>query len=148
MVQIRTSIDIDAPIERVWELLLDLESWKEWSKWTVLEGLIPITGAHGTLAASFDGDDKWQRYPMYFIEVSPEKYFLNWGGSVAGGCLFKGDHHIQLTKNKDGITHLEHNEDMTGLLPALGVGMPYAKVAENYAKMNAAFKSYVVAKHA
>ena len=41
---------------------------------------------------------------------------------------------------------MEHNEDFTGLLPALNLGMPFVKVARNYVYINEAVKRVVEAR--
>jgi len=148
--QIRWETEIAAPIDRVWEALLDFDSWSEWSEWTVFEGVEQPaqSGSTGTLVVHFDGKGSAeQRYPFSFKEIDGEQHLLNWHGSVLGGYLFYGNHWMRLKEgpSTDGqpMTILEHGEDMMGLLPALGLAMPYAKVRRNYKLMNEELKSFI-----
>lgn len=103
-----------------------------------------MIGQKGTLYASFDGDDKWGTYTTVLREVNHEEYFLNWGGGL--GCLFMANHWIQLTKTSESETHMDHFEDFSGPFPAMGIGMPFKKVARNYDLINQALKEKVEAK--
>ena len=74
-----------------------------------------------------------------------DRHFLNWAGGVPCG-IFHGNHWIILTAESETRTRMEHNEDFTGLLPALNLGMPFAKVARNYVYINEAVKRVVEAR--
>lgn len=52
---------------------------------------------------------------------------------------------MQLEKLSEGTTRLTHKEKFSGLLPLLGVGLPYKKLDSNYLKMNLALKEHVEA---
>jgi hypothetical protein len=53
---------------------------------------------------------------------------------------------MELEKIDETTTRLVHKEVFSGLLPALGMGLPYKQLKENYLKMNNAFKTYVETK--
>lgn len=75
-----------------------------------------------------------------------DDHLLTWMGIIGpGGCLFHAYHTMQLfpmddDKNK---TPLVHKEAFIGLLPALGLGLPFKLLKENYLKMNLALKDHV-----
>eukprot|EP00558_Chaetoceros_sp_UNC1202_P011722 CAMPEP_0197247620 /NCGR_PEP_ID=MMETSP1429-20130617/30074_1 /TAXON_ID=49237 /ORGANISM="Chaetoceros sp., Strain UNC1202" /LENGTH=149 /DNA_ID=CAMNT_0042708567 /DNA_START=32 /DNA_END=481 /DNA_ORIENTATION=- len=141
--KIRTSIEIDAPVKEVWSVVSDIQSFDKWSKWTKFDNVPdePV-GETTTLLASFDGNDEWKAYDCVFNAIDGNTYLLNWSGSVPCG-LFHGNHTIQLKPIDENRTHVTHNEDFSGLLPALNLGMPYAKVERNYGLMNEALKKYI-----
>jgi hypothetical protein len=72
---------------------------------------------------------------------------LTWFGSAGpGDFLFHGDHTMQLEVIDDVTTRLVHKEKFQGLLPILGLGLPYGQLNENYLKMNEALKNHVESK--
>ena len=138
--------EIDAPIEKTWNALLDIKHW-DWNKWTKLEANKVSTGTKGKLKASYDGNDVWKTFDFTFDEVNSKHYILSWFGDVGpSGCLFSGYHTMQLEKggpDADEKTILIHHERFNGLLPALGLGLPYKKLDRNYRFMNEEFKKFV-----
>jgi hypothetical protein len=136
---------IDAPIDKVWEALVDVDDWK-WNKWTRLESPAGAKkGQKGKLKASFEGDDTWETFDFNFEQVDDRRHLLEWQGSVAGGLLFQGRHHMRLEVVGPNQTRLEHKEQFRGLLPALGLGLPYKTLDRNYLWMNEALKAHVEA---
>jgi hypothetical protein len=140
--KIETSLIIHAEIEPLWAALIDIEHW-EWNRWTRLEAPEVREGVKGTLRASYEGDEIWQKFPFSFGEIDPDKHLLSWKGSVGGGLVFSGHHHMRLETVGAGWTRLEHNEVFGGLAPLLGVGLPFAKLGRNYRLMNEALKSHI-----
>ena len=137
---------IDAPVEKVWEAIVSIDDW-EWNKWTKLVANSGAkTGEKGKLKASYEGDDKWETFDFAFGEVNEDKHLLEWEGSVAGGILFKGRHHMRLEAAMPNQTRLEHKEKFGGLLPMLGLGLPYKTLDRNYLLMNEALKEHVETK--
>ncbi|GFH55166.1 hypothetical protein CTEN210_11642 [Chaetoceros tenuissimus] len=139
--------DIEAPIDVVWKVLFDVNDW-EWNKWTRLEAnSIPAEGVKGNLNASYDGNDEWETFDFNFGEVSSKDYILQWLGSVGpSGCLFSGVHTMELEVISEHKTRLIHSEKFGGLLPALGLGLPYETLDRNYLLMNESLKKFVETK--
>ena len=143
---IKHTTEINAPIEQAWDHLVDINNW-DWNKWTRLEASEVKTGSKGKLRASINGDQKWETYDFEFGPVGREDHILAWFGKVGpGGCLFQGYHTMELQKTGENTTRLIHKEVFGGLLPMLGLGLPYKKLNANYLKVNLAFKDYVEAK--
>uniref|UniRef100_A0A7S2S903 Uncharacterized protein n=1 Tax=Eucampia antarctica TaxID=49252 RepID=A0A7S2S903_9STRA len=147
--QIQHITEINAPIEKVWKALIDIDDWK-WNEWTRLEASNVSEGLKGKLKASYNGDNKWETFDFTFGEVNPRTYILTWFGSVGPyGCMFSGYHTMRLEIIKDGQnvasdkTRLIHTEKFGGLLPKLNLGLPYDKLEINYLKMNESLKVFV-----
>ncbi len=145
----RKSDSIDAPIDDVWQALIDLNDW-QWNRWTRLEAeQPPERGIKGKLHTSYAGDDHWQTFSFEFGEVNHETHLLSWFGEVGpGGSLFRGEHSMQLqaiNAGEDGKpqTRLIHRERFSGLLPLLRLGLPYKQLDKNYLLMNQALKEFV-----
>lgn len=154
---------INAPIEAVWQHLIDVGDW-EWNPWFRLDaenGALPREGLPGKLRASYEGDGKWETFDFRFGEVvdgsndggggeekEENRRLLSWGGTVGpGGVLFKGRHSVRLERSSSddnsSTTRLVHEEAFSGLLPALNLGLPYSKLDRNYLLFNEALKEYV-----
>jgi hypothetical protein len=135
--------DIDAPIDAVWTALIDIDDW-EWNRWTKLKAAEASTGTPGQLKASYEGNDQWESFDFTFGEVSEEDHILTWLGRVGpNGCLFNGQHTMQLEPLDSQTTRLKHTERFGGLLPRLGLGLPYKILDRNYNFMNVELKKHV-----
>lgn len=151
-VKIEHTTVINCPIEQVWNALIDTDDWK-WNKWTRLEAeLAPEKGLRGKLHASYEGNDEWKTFNFTFGEVDHRNKSLSWYGSVGPrGYLFHGYHTIKLevidkeqdSKTFSHYTRLVHTETFKGILPRLGLGLPYDKLQRNYLLMNEALKKFV-----
>merc|ERR1712226_436712 len=99
---------------------------------------------NGKLKASYEGDDQWQTFDFTFGEVDHTAHSMNWFGKVGGGWLFSGDHTMSLEVIEEGKkTRLIHTEKFGGILPALGLGLPYKTLNRNYLLMNNSLKEFV-----
>mmetsp|Transcript_18795 Transcript_18795/g.54121 ORF Transcript_18795/g.54121 Transcript_18795/m.54121 type:complete len:175 (+) Transcript_18795:135-659(+) len=149
---------IQAPIETIWSALIDVHDWS-WNKWTKLEieaSQQPKEEMQGKLRASYEGNDEWETFDFTFGEIvsGPKEYVLTWRGSVGpSGCLFRGNHSIRLVEENANHTNgmkwtkLVHLEHFGGILPALGLGLPYETLDRNYLLMNEALKEFVEGKN-
>jgi hypothetical protein len=144
---------IDAPIALVWAALVDLDDWSHWNEWTRLEAKNVETGVAGTLKASYEGNGDWESFDFYFGEVNSDLKKLTWNGKVGpGGCLFSGRHTMQLealneTGGDANKCRLVHTEEFGGLLPRLGLGLPYKTLDRNYLYMNNGLKKHAENKY-
>jgi hypothetical protein len=162
---------IDAPIDMVWDALYDIDDWK-WNAWTRLAVVganqqeqqqqqqqqsqastknKPQENFKGKLLACYKGDDQqWEVFDCVFGPVSVDDHLLTWMGSVGPrGCLLHSYHTMQLfamdgdDNNNNNKTRLVHKEVFGGLLPALGVGLPYKQLNRNFLKMSVALKNHI-----
>ena len=142
---IKHTTDLNVPVDVAWKALVDLKSWEKWNLWTVLDAPEAKKGTSGKLRACYEGNDAdWQTFDFQFADVSSEKHLLAWRGSVLGGLLFSGQHHMRLMELEGGEScRLEHVEVFGGLLPMLGLGLPYKKLDRSYLLMNEALKKHL-----
>jgi uncharacterized protein YndB with AHSA1/START domain len=98
-------IDIEAPLERVWELHTDVAAWPEWQK-EITEARIEGAFEPGT---SFD----WISYDFpvtsTIYDVKDRSRSL-WGGTAQG---ITGIHEWLFTETPTGV-HVETNESFAG----------------------------------
>mmetsp|Transcript_20503 Transcript_20503/g.24647 ORF Transcript_20503/g.24647 Transcript_20503/m.24647 type:complete len:155 (+) Transcript_20503:140-604(+) len=142
-VKIEHITEINAPIEKVWGTLRNIQDWK-WNKWTRLQAEKAEEGIQGKLVYSVEGNEKWETADFTFGEV--DNYSITWFGSVGpSGCLFYGYHTMKLEPMNNSAspqTKLIHTENFSGLLPRLWLGLPYDKLDRNYLLMNEALKKF------
>ncbi len=132
-------IDIDAPPEKVWEVLVDFNSWGSWNTFIPLvEGNL-IVGERMRIKVVSLG-----LKPMVFkpevYEVIPHKKIL-WGGSFLK-IFYRGDHAFLLEPGPDEKTRFRQIERFMGPMVLLMGGM-IEKTEVGYHQMNRALKERV-----
>jgi hypothetical protein len=134
-----TYIDVNAPPDRVWEVLTDLPAWTEWNPFiTSVAGTLEV-GARLHITVSPPGTKTMEFRPKVFA-VRPGEEIL-WGGSFLL-VLYRGDHAMWLEPLPDGRTRFRQRERFMGPLVLFMNGM--IKAAEQgYHQMNQALKQRV-----
>ena len=126
MKNIETTIDIDAPPSRVWEVLMDFQSYPEWNPFIVSVSGVARAGDKLTVRIQPPGRSGMTFRPMVLV-AEPEREF-RWRGKVLVRGLFDGDHYFGLEPARRG-THFHQGERFTGLLvPLLGGTLTAAEV--------------------
>lgn len=129
---------MDAPPERVWEELTDLESYEEWNP--------NITFAAGSLEEGAEVDLRVQ--PTYgrersirvtVTEVDPARK-LQWVGAVGGRWLFEGQHTFELHPLDGDRTRFVNRERVSGVTAPIVVRDGASRA---YKAMNRALASRV-----
>ncbi len=115
---LRTVVDIEAPPERVWQVLTDVSHYPEWNpmvhRVVCPQGL--VRGASITLSLEIRGQH-FPRIPARVSVFEPDRAFA-WKGGIAG--LQTGEHYFVVHPWAGG-TRVIHGERWNGLLvpPAL-----------------------------
>ena len=137
MREIRTEIEIAAPLTKVWSILTDFDNWKEWN---------PISQASGTATpgsqlivtmGGADGKDGMKYMPVV-TNVDEPKYF-RWRGKMMAGFLFTNDKVFELEETASGC-RLVHREEFSGLLVPIFWGKLNKGVPSMLNTMNDALK--------
>lgn len=138
MKELRTSIEIDATPERVWDVLMDFESYPEWNPF--ITSLTGVVEPGGRIAADLEPPEgKAMTIKPTVLRVEPTRE-LRWLGRLGLPRIFDGEHIFELTPTDDGGTHLVHREEFRGVLvsPLLAwVGKP---TRAGFVAMNEALK--------
>jgi uncharacterized protein YndB with AHSA1/START domain len=107
----RTSLDIDAPAEKVWNILTDSSGYPDWDPGTDhVEGRIALGGK----VKFFTKLDPSQALPVKVTTFEPGKKLVLTGSMPLG--LFKSERIHTLTQNSDGSTTFETQEIFSGPL--------------------------------
>jgi len=139
MIEIRTSIEIDAPASKVWQILTDFERMPDWNP------LIPAisgTATEGeTIAVTIQPPGKkGMDFKPRILIAEPERE-LRWLGTLVGSWLFAGEHFYICEATENGKTIFHHGEDFSGLLAPLMMGGEALKTTEaGFIAMNEALK--------
>lgn len=133
---ISTSVEIDAPASRVWEVLVDLPAYREWNPFIVeADGNVAV-GERLRLRMALPGRDPMTIEPRLLV-VEPERE-LRWKGRLFVPGLFDGEHWFAFTPLEDGRTRVDHSERFSGLLLPIAKGMVYDATVESFHALNAA----------
>lgn len=135
--QLRTEVEIDAPVERVWDVLTDIAAYHEWNPF--------ITSIHGELAVgerlavtlSPPESREASVFPRVLVCDRPRE--LRWLGHLWFRGLFDGEHFFQCEARAGGGTRFVHGEDFRGLLVKYAGGR-LTQVARGFVYMNQALK--------
>ncbi len=101
---------IDAPPERVWALLSDASTYRNWNKSVLnIEGTI---AQGGTISLVSIANPK-RTFKLHVTEMQPPNLMV-WSDGMPLG-LFKGERTYRVDP-RDGVTHFEMTEEYTGLL--------------------------------
>ena len=136
MPKIQTSAEIDAPPERVWEILTDFRSYPEWNPF-ILEGSGDLEegGKHDLRMRPPGGREMTFRPTVLKVETGRE---LRWRGRLLVPGIFDGEHCFRLTPAGPG-TRLEQGESFTGLLPRF-MSVTLGQTERGFNELNQALK--------
>ena len=96
----RTTFAVEAPVERVWEVLTDFDRWAEWNPSVPsIEGE-PRVGSTVTLTLAMPGRPS-AKVKAALTEVVPERRLV-WDGTVGPKWLFAGHREFLIEPQPDG----------------------------------------------
>ena len=137
--RILTAVDIDAPADAIWSVLVDFKTYPEWNPFIRrLVGEAKV-GARLEVTAQPEG-----RKPMTFkptVLVARPGRELRWLGRVLMPGIFDGEHAFMIEPQAKGC-RLRHEETFNGLLVPM-VGAMLGDTARSFANLNDALKQRV-----
>lgn len=141
---IRASVDIAAPPDRVWSVLTDVSEYAAWNRFmpSIVGDL--QEGCHIDVRACPPRGPNL-RFRATVMEVEPSRE-LRWLGRLGVRGLFDGDHRFVVEDLGSGSTRLTQHEVLSGLLvPLLGTFIAKRSLP-GFREMNQALKSRVESK--
>jgi hypothetical protein len=144
--EIRSEIDIDAPVEEVWAVLTDFASFPAWNPFirrisgplspgSRLDVLLGLPGTRG------------MGFRPTLISVVPN-HELRWLGRLGLPGLFDGEHIFELVPQGGNRTHFVQREQFRGLLLPLLRRSLLRDARRGFDEMNAALRARVTGKAA
>jgi hypothetical protein len=141
MPQIVHATDIDAPLERVWRVLMDKDQYAEWNP--LIKGIRGKLERGARVKCTFSAEGRNFNVPVEITQCDGQK--LVWVGPPQKflHTLARGEHYFELVELEGGRTRLFHGERFTGL----AFEIPWSKlepiVDPGYKAFNAALKKRV-----
>jgi hypothetical protein len=133
---IATSVEIDAPAARVWDVLVDLPAYPEWNPFIVqAEGTV-AEGETLSLQMALPGREPVTIRPRLLV-VDPGRE-LRWKGRLWLPGLFDGEHAFALTPLQNGRTRLDHTEQFAGLLLPIAKRMIHEATVQSFRALDGA----------
>ena len=138
MRKIETQIEINAPIENVWNVLMDHDEYPNWNPF--IKKISGSTALGDKFSATIQNEGS---KPMTFIPLvlvnQPNQEF-RWKGKLFVKGLFDGEHYFILEKINATKTRFLHGEHFTGILKGLVLKMIEADTLKGFEAMNLALK--------
>lgn len=111
--------EINAPIEKVWDLLANVEGYRDWSRVFSFVKAKAEPGGWAILKARLAGPVA-MFVPVRF-DTFDEQREIRWHGGV--GPVAYGSHYLKLQAIDENTTLLTHGEDFTGVAIKAGWGL-------------------------
>jgi hypothetical protein len=136
MKELRTEIEINAPPERVWGVLMDFGAYAEWNPFIRRISGEPTVGSRLEVRIEPpEGRGLTFKPAVRKVQANRE---LAWLGHLLLPGIFDGEHHLELAP-RDGGTLFVQREEFKGILvPLFGRGLE--KTKRGFEQMNAALK--------
>ncbi len=119
MFTLKHSLEIEAPPERVWEILMDFDRYPEWNPY------ILSFRTSGAIGSRFDlciVQPNWKK-PMnlrpILADLDPAERELRWRYSVGMRGLFDTDHSLCVIARGESACRVLHSERFTGVFAFL-----------------------------
>ena len=136
--QLHTSIEIDAPVERVWQIFSRFEDYPKWNPFIKhVEGPVEAGAKIKVRLVPPGGRGITMRPTILRIEPQAE---LRWLGHFGLPGIFDGEHYFQLEPLLGGGTRFTQGENFSGILVPLLKKMIDGSTREGFENMNAALK--------
>lgn len=134
---IRTEIIINAPKEKVWNILADFPNYPEWNPFLVnIQGKLAESEI---LKNTMANGSKTFVFKPRVLTVVPGRYF-DWRGSLFIRGLFDGHHYFEIEEIGPGQVKLNHGEDFSGILSGFLLKRIGDDTRNNFIRMNQAIK--------
>ncbi|WP_396189282.1 SRPBCC family protein [Flavobacterium sp.] len=139
MKKIETKIVINAPIDFVWNALMDFENHPNWNPF--IKHISGNTSKNSKLQVhiSPDGNKLFKFNPVVISNQPPFEF--KWLGKFLVKGLFDGEHYFMLNKMNEKETLLTHGENFSGIFIYLSSNM-LKDTEKGFEKMNIALKKY------
>lgn len=139
--KIVTQITIEAPVDDVWKIFTDFDSYPQWSPTLRNFSKNPTVGEKVKIRLEQPEGPKMTMNPVILERV--ENQILRWRGQLFFSGLFDGEHYFILEKLNDHHTRFIQGEDFSGILVALLKKMIDGPTLNGFNQFNEALKKRV-----
>lgn len=137
---LQTEIIINAPAEKVWNVLMDFEKYPEWNPF-----ILSITGqavVGNQIKAVLKNGNGTSVFKPKVLVADKNKAF-EWLGSLPIPGIFNGQHHFKIERISDSQVKFIHGEQFSGLLAGLIMKQIGEATQQGFIAMNKALKERV-----
>jgi hypothetical protein len=134
---VRGEIEINAPVQKVWDIIVDLERYSEWNTFTPrMSARKVVVGEEFDLDCQMTEKQLLRDEHEVFLSYEPEQYKVCWGTSRTRGRPGIKSFRWQICEPRDqSRTHFVNYEEFHGVLAPV-VNFLYGK------KLKRAFEVY------
>ena len=138
MKEVFSEIEIQAPAERVWQVLTDFSSFLEWNPFIRQISGQPKEGTHLKVHIEPPGG-KGRTFRPKVLKANPN-HELRWLGRLLIPGLFDGDHFFSIEQLESNRVRFVQREIFSGLLVFFLARRLEAKIRLGFEQMNQALK--------
>ena len=142
MLEFRTELDIDAPVERVWQVLMDFDAFPEWNPFIRSIRGHPEVGSRLDVKLGASGT-RGMRFRPKVTKVVPNGEF-RWLGRLGIRGLFDGEHIFELTPLSSLNCRFVQRERFRGLFVPFLARRLEKDVRRGFEEMNRALRARAV----
>lgn len=136
---IKTEITIDAPVGKVWSILMDHKSYPDWNPFIKKISGSTTVGNNLQVTVQGQGNDPMDFTPE--VLVNEDNLEFRWVGKLGIKGIFDGEHYFLLEEIRPNQTRFVHGENFTGLLSGLLLKMILEDTEAGFKSMNEALKT-------
>lgn len=136
--KLETEIEIEAPVARVWSVLLDFKSYDEWNPFVRRIQGLPIPGERLRVSIQPPGSRVMTFRPRVVRVFGGRE--LRWLGRVVMPGLFDGEHYFRLEPVGASRVKFIHGEVFSGLLVGLAKDSLLGATRKGFESLNRAMK--------
>ena len=122
---VTTSIEIDAPARKAWDILTDLDKYSEWNPFTYkVRGKLEV-GEQVVLSVAMGRQKTKQKLVVRRVEADSKPRVLVWSLAKERGLVLRGGRSQKIEELADGRCRYTSEERLEGLLSII-VGALFA----------------------
>ena len=137
MKNIQTEILINSDIAKVWDVLMNFDSYPKWNPFITSISGEPKLGSRLTVSINPPGGNGMTFKPNILTLESNKEF--RWKGKLGINGIFDGEHYFILESVDKDLTKFIHGEKFSGLLVPL-VGKMLDKTQKGFQLMNESIK--------
>lgn len=140
LMEIESEIEIAAPVDKVWQVITDIEKWSDFN--SAINASTGVAEKGSLHSITMRGEEPGSAGPQYAPEIISfeDGKSYRWRAVMGVGIIFTNDKVFELEATETG-TLLKHNEVFNGMMLPLMKGFMQQGVPPILAEMNQAFKA-------
>ena len=139
MRSIKTEIVIEAPIEKVWDILMDHEAYPSWNPFIKQASGSTEVGENLKVTLQSEGNKPMSFEPLVLVNEKNQEF--RWIGKLGIKGIFDGEHYFIVEQVGTDQTKFIQGENFTGILAGLLIAIIGKDTIGGFTAMNEAIKN-------